>query len=91
MNLALAGSLIGPISNLIDDLFTSDEERAAAKQRLLELQQKGGFAKAEQQLSVILAEAQSQDPWTSRARPTLFYLMYSVIALCFIGGVAGIW
>src|SRR3546814_19117424 len=31
------------------------------------------------QLSAILAEAQSVDPWTSRARPSLLYVMYALL------------
>jgi hypothetical protein len=42
-------------------------------------------------MSAILGEAQSADPWTSRARPTFLYLMYGVIAAAFAGGILGIW
>lgn len=31
------------------------------------------------QLSGILAEAQSADPWTSRARPSFLYVMYAML------------
>ena len=31
------------------------------------------------QLSAILAEAQSADPWTSRARASFLYVMYAII------------
>ena len=31
------------------------------------------------QLSAILAEAGSVDPWTSRARPSFLYVMYAMI------------
>jgi len=87
----IASSLAAPLTNLIDDLFTSDEERAAAKLKLMELQQRGELEKVAQQLSVILAEANSKDPWTSRARPTFLYLMYFIILLCVGGSIAGIW
>ncbi|RPJ07929.1 MAG: hypothetical protein EHM36_06140, partial [Deltaproteobacteria bacterium] len=30
-------------------------------------------------MSAILAEAKSQDPWTSRARPTFLYVVYLMI------------
>lgn len=87
----LAGVLAGPLTKLIDDLFTSDEERSAARLKLLEMEQAGELKAVEQQLSAILAEANSRDPWTSRARPTFLYLMYLVIMGCFTGGVLGIW
>ncbi len=31
------------------------------------------------QMSVVLAEAQSADPWTSRARPSFLYVMYALL------------
>jgi hypothetical protein len=34
-------------------------------------------------MSVMLAEAQSKDPWTSRARPSFMYVMY-ILILCSI-------
>jgi hypothetical protein len=76
---------------LIDNLFETEEEKAAAKAKLLALEQRGELAAMQQQLSAILAEAKSADPWTSRARPTFLYVMYVVIALTFLGGIIGIW
>ena len=37
------------------------------------------------------AEANSADPWTSRARPTFLYVIYGVILLCVMGAIIGIW
>jgi Holin of 3TMs, for gene-transfer release len=31
------------------------------------------------QMTAIVAEAQSTDPWTSRARPSFLYVMYTII------------
>jgi hypothetical protein len=31
------------------------------------------------QMQAIVAEAQSPDPWTSRARPSFLYIMYALI------------
>lgn len=87
----IASAFAGPLLNLVDDLFTSDEERAAAKLKIMEMQQKGELDAAAQQLSAILAEANSADPWTSRARPTFLYVMYAVIILCVVGSIVGIW
>ncbi len=88
---ALIGGLAGPLFDLIDKLFTSDEEREKAKARLIELERSGELEATRLQLSAILAEAQSSDPWTSRARPSFLYIMYAAIILCFLGGVIGIW
>ena len=68
-----------PLFGLIDNLFTSDEERAAAKLKLVELEQSGDLERIKIQLSAILAEADSKDPWTSRARPTFLYVVYVFI------------
>lgn len=80
-----------PLFGLIDDLFTSDEERAKAKLKLLEMEQRGELDSMKVQLSAILAEANSKDPWTSRARPTFLYLIYAIILLCVAGAIVGIW
>ena len=57
----------------------------------MEMQQKGELEAVAQQLSAILTEANSADPWTSRARPTFLYVMYLIILLCVVGGVLSIW
>jgi hypothetical protein len=87
----LAEGVAGPLFGLIDNLFTSDEERAAAKVKLLEMEQRGELDATKQQLSAILAEANSDDPWTSRARPTFLYLIYTIILMCVGGAIIGIW
>ena len=71
--------LTGPLFNLIDSLFTSDEERAEAKRKLLTEQGQQRLREVQVQLSAILAEAQSEDPWTSRARPSFLYVVYAFI------------
>lgn len=73
------GSLISGAFDLVDDLFTSDEEREAAKLKLIKAQQAGKLKELEVSMSAILAEANSEDPWTSRARPSFLYVMYAMI------------
>ena len=87
----LAGPLAKLAGELIDNLFETEEEKAAAKARLMTLEQQGKLAELEISIATILAEARSRDPWTSRARPTFLYVMYAIIALAFVGGVLGIW
>jgi len=88
---SIASGVAAPLFNLIDNLFTSDKERAEAKMKLVQLEQSGQLDELKVSLSAILAEAQSDDPWTSRARPTFLYLIYLVISLSFAGGIIGIW
>ena len=38
-------------------------------------------------MSAIIAEAQSADPWTSRARPSFLYVMYAIILFAIPMGV----
>lgn len=79
----LIGALAEPVSKiaseLIDNLFETDEEKAAAKIKLLQAQSEGRLKETEVALKAIIAEANSRDPWTSRARPSFFYVMYIFI------------
>lgn len=74
----LAG-LLAPLSSIIDKVIPDPRERDAAKLQLLQLQGTQELASIQAQMSAILAEAQSTDPWTSRARPGFLYVMYLVI------------
>ena len=64
---------------LIDKLFPNPEEKARAQLELLRLQQAGELDEMKTQLSAIIAEAQSADPWTSRARPSFLYVVYVLL------------
>ena len=87
----LAGPLATIGGKLIDHLFETDQEKAAARAQLIKLEQDGQLEDLKTRLSVMLAEAQSRDPWTSRARPAFLYVIYLVILLCIFGGIIGIW
>ena len=71
--------LFGIGGKLIDKLFPNPEDKAKAQLELLRLQQSGELEQVKVQLSAILAEAQSADPWTSRARPSFLYTVYFLI------------
>jgi len=64
---------------VIDKIFPDPEQRDKAKLEMAKLQQEGGFKEVEIQMSAIIAEAKSSDPWTSRARPSFLYVMYLMI------------
>lgn len=64
---------------LIDKLFPNPEEKAKAQLELLRLQQAGELDEMKTQLSAIIAEASSPDPWTSRARPSFLYVVYLLL------------
>lgn len=79
------------VGKVLDRVLPDPAARERANQELLRLSQEGELAETRTQLSAILAEAQSADRWTARARPAFLYVMYAVILLCFGGGVMGIW
>ena len=71
--------IFGIGGKLIDKLFPNPEDKAKAQLELLRLQQSGELDQVKVQLSAILAEAQSADPYTSRARPSFLYVVYALI------------
>lgn len=66
-------------TKLIDKLFPDPEQKAKAQLELLRMQQAGDLDEMKTQLSAIIAEAQSSDPWTSRARPSFLYVVYVLL------------
>lgn len=77
--MALLEALIGPIAGLIDKIIPDPRARDAAKLELLKLQGGQEMDTLKTQMAAIIAEAQSADPWTSRARPSFLYVMYAII------------
>lgn len=77
--MALLDALISPIAGLIDKIIPDPRARDAAKLELLKLQGSQELDAIKTQMTAIVAEAQSTDPWTSRARPSFLYVMYTMI------------
>ena len=91
MAVAVATILADTIGKVLDRVLPDPVARDKARAELARLQQEGALDEARAQLSAILAEAASPDPWTSRARPAFLYVMYAVILGCLAGGIVGIW
>lgn len=72
-------SLIGPIATIIDKIIPDKEARQRAKIELIKLEGSQELEGVRAQLSAIVAEAGSADPWTSRARPSFLYVMYALL------------
>ena len=85
--MAIIESLIGPITSIIDKIIPDKEARAKAKLELLALEGTHEMQLIEARLKAIVAEAQSRDPWTSRARPSFLYVMYALILFAIPMGV----
>lgn len=75
------------VGKVIDRVLPDKAAKDAAKLALLELEQRGEFREDELRMNAIVMEAQSKDPWTSRARPSFFYVMYIYIIAAIPMGV----
>ena len=87
--MSIIESLIGPIAGLIDKIIPDPKARDAAKLELLKLEGTQELEAVRTQLSAIVAEAQSPDPWTSRARPSFLYVMYALLLWAIPMGLIG--
>lgn len=87
LDLTGLGSLFDFGSKIIDKVVPDPAERDKAKLELIKAQQSGELDQIKVQLSAILAEAQSPDPWTSRARPSFLYVVYLLILFSIPMGV----
>ncbi|MBP6363112.1 MAG: holin family protein [Novosphingobium sp.] len=77
--MALLEALIGPIAALIDKVIPDKAQRDKAKLELLQMHGSQDLAEINARLSAVVAEANSHDPWTSRARPSFLYVMYVLL------------
>ena len=75
----LLDGLIGPIASIIDKVIPDKAARERAKIELIKLEGTQELEGIKAQLSAIVAEAGSPDPWTSRARPSFLYVMYVLL------------
>lgn len=78
-------------SNLIDDainkIWPDPKDKASAEAITIKATTDAAIAQMAQSMSVMLAEAQSADPWTSRARPSFLYVMYVMILFAIPMGI----
>jgi hypothetical protein len=79
--------LVGPILKIIDKIIPDPQQAAAAKLALVQAQANGELEEIKASLSAINTEGASQDPWTSRARPSFLYVMYIMILMSIPMGV----
>lgn len=87
----LAKPLLEMGTTIIDRIFPDKDkqasERAQAELALATMAQDGRLKEMATNMSAIIAEAQSADPWTSRARPSFLYVMYVMILMAIPMGV----
>ena len=75
----LLEALVGPLASIIDKVIPDKAAREQAKLELMRLEGTQEMEIVQARLAAIVAEAQSPDPWTSRARPSFLYVMYVMI------------
>lgn len=72
-------AIANTVNNVIDKIFPDADSKEKAKVELAKLQMSGELQQEANSIATILAEANSADPWTSRARPSFMYVMYVMI------------
>ena len=77
--MSILSGLLGPLTTVIDRVLPDRDARDRAKLELLKLEGTQAAETIRTQMSAIIAEAQSADPWTSRARPSFLYVMYVLL------------
>lgn len=82
---------IGAVGNLattiINKVFPDPQDAAKAKALLEQADVQAAIEQTKSQLQAIMAEAQSTDKWTSRARPSFLYVCYTMILAAIPMGV----
>ena len=89
--MGILGAIAGPLGRVIDKVIPDPEARDRAKLELLKLEGTQELEQVKAQLSAIIAEAQSSDPWTSRARPSFLYVMYVLLLFSIPMGLVSAW
>ena len=85
---AILASLMPALGKVIDNVMPDKAEEAKAELAKLTLSGSQDIQRLETELSAIVMEAQSQDPFTSRARPSFLYVVYIyVLAAIPMGGL----
>lgn len=71
--------IIAAVIGLLDKIIPDPAQREAAKLNLLRAENQQELEEIKNRLAAIMQEAQSPDPWTSRARPAFLYVVYIML------------
>jgi len=69
------------IGKAIDRFVPDPAQAAQAKLAMYQAERSGNLDEVKVSLSAILADANSSDPWTSRARPSFLYVVYIMLLM----------
>jgi hypothetical protein len=70
------------IDTAINKIWPDPTAAAQAQAMVIKASSDAALASLQIQMSVMLAEANSEDKWTSRARPSFMYVMYVLMLAC---------
>lgn len=77
--MAFPFDLLGLVSKAVDKVFPDANQKAQVQLQLQQLAQAGELNELQRSYDAIVAEAQSADKWTSRARPSFMYVIYILL------------
>lgn len=86
--LPIVEGLLAAARPIIERFFPDPQKRLEFEAAMRQLEAQGQLEELKTSMSAIIAEAQSEDPWTSRARPTFLYVVYLYMLAAFPVGVA---
>jgi hypothetical protein len=79
MSNPIVDSVIGIASKVADKFFPDAKDKEAFQLEMTKQLQAMDMAELDLSKSAIVAEATSQDKWTSRARPSFMYVIYILL------------
>lgn len=86
----MALKFLDAIGTVADKIWPDASEREKNKIVLAQLEQQGAFKHLDLASANIQTEASSNDPWTSRARPSFLYVMYIYLLAAIPVGLLGV-
>ena len=84
-------SVSNTLTTAINKIWPNPEDKAKAEAIAITAAADAAVTQLKAAQAVMLAEEQSADPWTSRARPSFLYVIYTLILFAPLIGVVNIW
>lgn len=72
-------SVSGLLTTAINRIWPNPEDKAKSEAVIMAATAEAAIRELEAAQRVMIAEAQSADPWTSRARPSFMYVIYVLL------------
>lgn len=79
MDITGLGAIFDFGGKILDKFIQDPAAKDAAKLEMMKAAHAGEMEELQASLSVIISDSKSNDPWTSRARPSFLYVVYVLI------------